>query len=219
MRYIRLFETFLNNLNLDPFYKIAKGNDYDTFLNKTDSLVFKYNILYRGGSDPYDRILFNQCFMADYIGHAREYGDDVNGIIYDYKDLLYFDNYVFNDLREYFEDNKDLKKIIKKVYTPYFSKYGVDTIEINDDIIDVEKFVFICLRKHINFKDACKNCKITDALVPIMLYYANIKNKNIISFTGADYQLYGGAEEYVVNDISKYPTLRDIWEKANSIEK
>jgi hypothetical protein len=213
MIFLKLFEDFNN---LEAIYKIAKDNDYDTFLSKTDSLVYQYNILYRGSSGSVDEVLFNECFMADFIGHAREYGDYINGIIYDFKDLLYFDNYIFNDLRKYFEDNEDLNKIIKEVYTPYFIKYGVDTIDINDKIIDVEKFVFIFLRKNINFKDSCKNCKITDALVPIMLYYANIKNKNIISFTGSDYQLYGGSEEYVVNDISKYPTLYDIWEKANN---
>ena len=208
MIFIKLFEDFNN---LDPLYKIAKGNDYNTFLDKTDSLVYNYNILYRGSSE-YDRILFDECFMTDYIGHAREYGEDIDGILYDKNDLIYFDNYTFNELREYFED---LDKIIKEVYEPYFKKYGVDTIEINDNIISVEKFVYIFLKKNINFKNACKNCKVSDALVPIMLYYAKKKNKNIISFLGSDYQLYGGADEYVVNDVSRYITLKDIWNKAN----
>ena len=48
-----------------------------------------------------------------------------------------------------------------------------------------------------------------------MLYYAKKKNKNIISFLGSDYQLYGGADEYVVNDVSRYITLKDIWTKSN----
>ena len=211
MIFIKLFEDFNN---LDPLYKIAKGNDYNTFLDKTDSLVYNYNILYRGSSE-YDRILFDECFMTDYIGHAREYGEDIDGILYDKNDLIYFDNYTFNELREYFEDFEDLDKIIKEVYEPYFKKYGVDTIEINDNIISVEKFVYIFLKKNINFKNACKNCKVSDALVPIMLYYAKKKNKNIISFLGSDYQLYGGADEYVVNDVSRYITLKDIWNKAN----
>ena len=211
MIFIKLFEDFNN---LDPLYKIAKGNDYNTFLDKTDSLVYNYNILYRGSSE-YDRLLFNECFMTDYIGHAREYGEDIDGILYDKNDLIYFDNYTFNELREYFEDFEDLDKIIKEVYEPYFKKYGVDTIEINDNIISVEKFVYIFLKKNINFKNACKNCKVSDALVPIMLYYAKKKNKNIISFLGSDYQLYGGADEYVVNDVSRYITLKDIWNKAN----
>lgn len=211
MIFIKLFEDFNN---LDPLYKIAKGNDYNTFLDKTDSLVYNYNILYRGSSE-YDRVLFNECFMTDYIGHAREYGEDIDGILYDKNDLIYFDNYTFNELREYFEDFEDLDKIIKEVYEPYFKKYGVDTIEINDNIISVEKFVYIFLRKNINFKNACKNCKVSDALVPIMLYYAKKKNKNIISFLGSDYQLYGGADEYVVNDVSRYITLKDIWTKSN----
>jgi hypothetical protein len=199
---------------LDPLYKIAKGNDYNTFLDKTDSLVYNYNILYRGSSE-YDRVLFNECFMTDYIGHAREYGEDIDGILYDKNDLIYFDNYTFNEQTEYFEDFEDLDKIIKEVYEPYFKKYGVHTIEINDNIISVEKFVYIFLRKNINFKNACKNCKVSDALVPIMLYYAKKKNKNIISFLGSDYQLYGGADEYVVNDVSRYITLKDIWTKSN----
>ena len=155
MIFIKLFEDFNN---LDPLYKIAKGNDYNTFLDKTDSLVYNYNILYRGSSE-YDRVLFNECFMTDYIGHAREYGEDIDGILYDKNDLIYFDNYTFNELREYFEDFEDLDKIIKEVYEPYFKKYGVDTIEINDNIISVEKFVYIFLRKNINFKNEISLCK------------------------------------------------------------
>jgi hypothetical protein len=212
MIFIKLFEDFNN---LDLLYKIAKDNDYNTFLDKTDSLVCNYNILYRGSSE-YNIILFDECFMTDYIGHAREYGEDIDGILYDKNDLIYFDNNTFNELREYFEDIEDLDKIIKEVYKPYFKKYGADTIEINNNIISVEKFVYIFLRKDINFKNACKNCKVSDALVPIMLYYAKNKNKNIISFLGSDYQLYGGADEFVVIDISKYTTLSDIWKKANN---
>ena len=106
MIFIKLFEDFNN---LDSLYKIAKGNDYNTFLDKTDSLVYNYNILYRGSSE-YDRVLFNECFMTDYIGHAREYGEDIDGILYDKNDLIYFDNYTFNELREYFEDFEDFNK-------------------------------------------------------------------------------------------------------------
>jgi hypothetical protein len=87
-------------------FKVAKGITYDNFLNKTDSL--NYNILYRGG------YLSNQVFMTDYIGHAKEYGDDVDGIVYNYEDLLYFNDRVFDNLRNQF--NRLTKQDIKKIY-------------------------------------------------------------------------------------------------------
>ena len=70
-KYIKSFDNY--NESIDINYKdlaaLAKKYDYDTFLNKTDSLVLKYNFLYRGMSEGDD--LGNDCFMTDYIGHAR----------------------------------------------------------------------------------------------------------------------------------------------------
>jgi len=67
-----------NTLNLSKIKKIAKGVDFNTFLKKTDSLAFEYDMLYRGSEDE----LENNIFMTDYVGHAFEYGDIVNGILY-----------------------------------------------------------------------------------------------------------------------------------------
>ena len=35
-----------------------------------------------------------------------------------------------------------------------------------------------------------------------------------ISFVGTDYADYGGQNEFVVLDVSKYKSLREIWEKV-----
>jgi hypothetical protein len=83
---------------------LAKKYDYDAFLNKTDSLTSKYDILYRGMLEGDE--LSNNSFMTDYIGHAREYGDYVDGIIINER-AMYFDNISFNKLR-----NDDFVKLL-----------------------------------------------------------------------------------------------------------
>ena len=62
-----------------------------------------------------------------------------------------------------------------------------------------------------NYKKYSMN-KQNDFLVPLLTYYAKSKGINIISFYGSDY---GGADEFVVNDITRYTKLSDMWKSAN----
>jgi len=91
------------NENVNNYTKLtdlAKQYDYETFLKKKDSLTSTYNILYRG---MYDTELTDKSFFTDYIGHATQYGEYVDGIIYNNNDVLYFDDNTFNNLRKNFE--------------------------------------------------------------------------------------------------------------------
>ena len=215
IKYRYLFEQFVNeNIeNLDSLYKIAKNFDYDTFLDKTDSLTNIYNILYRGCSFSDDEDLFDDVFMTDYIGHAREYGDNVNGIIYDQNEVLYFNNGVFNNLKK--ECNTLTKQELKNIYSPYINSGKLsDAMEKYDSEKLVVKFVYDFIHSDIPYSKI-QQTKNNDLLIPIMQYYAKSKDKNILSFLGGDYFDYGGADEFVVNDISKYVTLKDIWNKVN----
>jgi hypothetical protein len=54
--------------------------------------------------------------------------------------------------------------------------------------------------------------KKNDFFIPLLMFYAKSKGKNIISFWGSDY---GGAYEFVVDDVSKYTKLSDIWNSVN----
>jgi hypothetical protein len=86
---ITIFKQYLNeSVNFDKLLDIAKGVDYDTFLDKTDALSYFYYILYRGSEN--DDSLENDIFMTDWIGHARSYGEEVEAIIINKKDVLYF---------------------------------------------------------------------------------------------------------------------------------
>lgn len=205
------------NENLGKLIELAKKYDYNTFLDKTDSVVRIYDILYRGMTDG-DR-LTDFSFMTDYIGHARGYGDDnVDGIIYEYNDVLTFNDAVFNNLRKSFSNIS--KKELNSIYSYYFS---------NDKLLDamgeeygneksVINFVFKFIKSDISYIKVQQNKVKNDLLIPIMLHYAKQINKNIISFLGGDYSDYGGANEYVVRDITKYKKLSDIWKNANKQE-
>lgn len=150
----------------------------------------------------------DNIFMTDYIGHARQYGEYVDGIIYDSKDVLFFTDNVFNELRKELKDIT--KKEIHSIYTyyfknSYFSFSDKVSISFVYNFIHSDKSYFMVIsypRKH-------------DLLIPIMLYYTNTINKNIIGFLGSDYSEYGGQNEFVVNDISRYTKLSDIWESVN----
>jgi hypothetical protein len=84
-----------------------------------------------------------------------------------------------------------------------------------EDEKSVIKFVLNFIKSNTPYTKV-QNDKIkNDLLIPIMLHYAKIKNKNIISFVGGDYSDYGGADEFVVNDISIYIKLSDFWKKYN----
>lgn len=201
------------NKNLDKLVNIAKKYDYNNFLKKSDSVTDIYNILYRG---MYDNELKDKSFMTDYIGHAKEYGDNIDGIVYNDGDVLYFNDNTFNDLRQYFINIT--KKEINDIYSDCF---------INDKLSDamndkysneklIVSFVYNFIKSNVPYAKVSKSKIKNDLLVPIMLYYAKYaKNKNIISFLGNDYSNYGGTVEFVVNDVSKYKKLSDIWNSAN----
>ncbi len=213
MKYLKTYEKF--EQSFDSLYKIAKDVDYETFLSKTDSLTSIYNILYRGMVEGGS--LVNMSFMTDYIGHAREYGEaDVDGIIYNDGDILYFNDNVFNNLRKKF--NNLTKKDLKEIYSQYFKNYKLfDAMEGEYETErGVIKFVFNFINSDTPYTKIQQNKIKNDLLIPIMQHYATINNKNIISFLGGDYLDYGGADEFVVYDISGYTTLKEIWKKSNS---
>ena len=90
-------QEFLNEqLNQkSDFLDLAKKYDYDTFLDKISELTDEYNpssklnVLFRGMSEDE---LDDNSFMAEFLTHARGYGEWVDGIIITDK-VLYFDNY------------------------------------------------------------------------------------------------------------------------------
>jgi hypothetical protein len=213
----------------DELLDLAKQYDYDTFLNKTDALTSKYDILYRGMSEGDE--LCDNSFMTDWIGHAREYGEYVDGIIINEKPME-FDNYTFNEFRhnfpnlldpslttkyylfDYEEYEEKFKEKLRQIYSPYFkeSKLGDAMYQLDYDEDKIIDFVydFITDSREDYTKYSMK--KHNDFFIPILTYYAKSKGKNIISFWGGDY---GGADEFVVNDISKYTKLSDIWNSVN----
>ena len=199
-------------MKYDKLYSLAKGISFYDFLTKSDSLTSVYNILYRGYES---NGLEDNVFMTDYIGHARQYGDKVNGIIYNETDVLYFNDDVFNELRKHcrlFDKNN-----IKKIYNKFFE--SVKLFNAMDGKFHTENkvinFVYNFLKSEKPYSEISKT-KTNDLLVPIMMYYSEKNQKNIISFLGGDYIEYGGAYEYVVNDISRYTTLKQIWEETNT---
>lgn len=205
-----------NNLNenVNSYPKLldlAKLYDYETFLKKSDSVTSIYNILYRG---MYDQELTDNSFFTDYIGHATQYGDYVDGIIYN-DDILYFDDNTFNNLRRSFETIT--KKELNNIYILYFRNHKLYDAMVGEysDEASVIKFVANFLKSNIPYTKVQQNKVKNDLLIPIMLHYAQMKGKNIIQFVGGDYIDYGGADEFVVNDITKYTKLSDIWKSVN----
>ena len=215
---IRLFisEAFRKNVkestSLDKLLALAKGESYDYFVKKTDSITNFYDILYRGTSE---NELTNQIFMTDYIGHAKQYGDNVLGIVVDSRDKLFFNDSTFEGLKKWARSMS--KNDLISIYEPFFK---------NDKLFDamvgeystkrgVLTFIVNFIKSDISYSSIQQNKVKNDLLIPVMLQYAKLKGKNIISFVGGDYSDYGGATEFVVNNVSKYVTLKSIWEKAN----
>lgn len=201
-----------NKNNYVKLIDLAKQYDYETFLKKTDNVTSIYNILYRG---MYDTLLTDKSFFSDYIGHATQYGDYVDGIIYNDNDVLYFDDTTFNKLRDRFKNitNNELNNI----YSYYFENhklYDAMDGEYSDEV-DVINFVKSFLKSNTLYTKVQQDKVKNDLLIPIMLYYAELKGKNIIQFIGGDYSDYGGADEFVVNDVSRYDKLSDIWKRNN----
>ena len=223
----KIIRKYLNeSAKQEDLLDLAKKYDYDTFLNKTDNLVSKYNILYRGLREGDE--LSDNIFMTDQIGHAREYGDYVDGIIVNDK-VLYFDNSTFNKLREDFDKllipsipkyfdyddyEETFKEKLRQIYLPYFNEYklsdAMHQFDYDEDkIID---FVYNFIVDSVDDYKKYSMKKQNDFFIPILMYYAKTKGYNIISFWGGDY---GGADEFVVDDISRYTKLSDIWKSVN----
>ena len=188
--------------------ELAKGKTYDEFLNATDGLAYLVDFLYRG-SDTIE--LQDESFMTDSIGHAREYGDSVGGILPNFEtDLIRFDTGEFDKLRREFS-SMTLNQI-RDIYTPYFTRPNI-AFEYQDD--EVPTVVDKILKSKKPFELLDKSFNTTNVLIPIMLHYVRKHNKNILSFLGTDYVAYGGQNEYVVDDVSRYVTLHDVWEYVN----
>lgn len=222
-------QEFLNEqLNQkSDFLDLAKKYDYDTFLDKISELTDEYNpssklnVLFRGMSEGE---LDDNSFMAEFLTHARGYGEWVDGIIITDK-VLYFDNDEFDNLRENFiqvilptfpkyfdydEYQDEIKEKLKQIYNNSKlddAMYQLDYTE--DKIID---FVYDFLVNSTEKYSKYSNKKINDFFIPLLTYYAKNKGYNIISFRGSDFY---GADEFVVNDMSKYTKLSDIWKSVN----
>lgn len=207
-----LFET---SRNLDKIIELAiKERDYHTFIKKTDNLTSFYNILYRG-MDEGDEIQ-NMSFFSDYVGHAEQYGEYIDGIVVDRTDFLYFNDNVFDSLRKNF--NSITKKNLESIYQPYFSNYKLDNSMVDNYSSEesVINFVYDFIKSNKPYSTIQKNPQKNDLLIPIMMHYAINNNKNIVVFVGGDYADYGGTEEYVVFNVSKYPKLSNIFKKFNN---
>jgi hypothetical protein len=204
---------------------MAKNTDYETFLEKvnrvSDEYNFgsNYNILYRGMVEG--DVLTDDSFMAEFLAHARGYGEWVDGIVVEDK-ILYFNDGEFNKLRkkiidnddEYEEEEEEVKEFLKQIYNPYFNNYKLDDamyqLEYTEDmVIDfVYNFLVNSSENYSKYSDK----KINDFFIPLLMYYAKSKGFNIISFRGSDFY---GADEFVVSDMSRYTKLSDIWKSVN----
>jgi len=202
-------ESYIKLLDLAKKY-----DDYHTFVLKTDSLTSVYDILYRGMEDGDE--LDHHSFFTDYVGHAKQYGMNVDGILYNNKDVLYFDDKVFNQLRDKFKDLD--KKSIREIYSYHFDNnklYDAMDGEYADED-SVVKFVMKFLKSNVPYSKVSKDKVKNDLLVPIMMYYGEKLGKNIIQFLGGDYDEYGGQDEFVVSDVSRYKKLSDVWQWVNA---
>jgi hypothetical protein len=186
---------FLNESTIvkqyDDLINIAKQYDYDTFLNKTDNL--NYQFLYRGMSEG--DILSDNSFMTDYIGHAREYGEYVDGVVVNNKSIMYFDNDAFDYLRKdfiqvilpsfpkyfdnYVEYQEEIKEKLRQIYKPYFNEnkltdamYELDYTK--DKIID---FVYDFLVNSTEKYEKYSKLKINDFFIPFLTIKLKEKGK------------------------------------------
>ena len=208
---------------------LAKKYDYETFLDKISEQTDEYNpnsnlnVLFRGMLEGDE--LGDNTFMAEFLTHARAYGEWVDGIIINDK-VLYFDNDEFDNLRENFiqvilptfpkyfdnydEYEQEIKEELKQIYNNSKLDEAMYQLDYSEDkIID---FVYDFLVKSTEKYSKYSNKKINDFFIPLLIYYAKNKGYNIISFRGSDFY---GADEFVVNDISRYDKLSVIWKSVN----
>jgi hypothetical protein len=218
------------NENVNSYPKLidlAKQYDYETFLEKSDEITATYKILYRGMSEGDE--LSDNSFMAEFLSHAQGYGELVDGIVIN-DSVLYFDNAEFDKLRKKFievilpsfpkyfdnyeEYQEEIKEAFKKIYDQYFTNYKLTDAMYQldyaeDKVIDfVYDFIVNSTEKYEKYSDK----KVNDFFIPLLTYYAESKGYNILSFRGSDFY---GADEFVVNDISRYTKLSDIWKSVN----
>lgn len=195
--------------------ELAKKYNYDEFIKSTDRVAFVYDILYRGMMS--DDTISDKSFFTDYVGHAEQYGEYVDGILISNKDILFIDDNEFESLRAKF--NTISIQELQKIYKFYFDNYKLFDAMVNeyDSESSVLKFVLSFIKSNHPYTKIQQHKIKNDLLVPIMLHHAELKNKNIISFLGGDYSDYGGADEFVVNNTSKYIKLSDFWKEINEL--
>ena len=208
--------------------ELAKKYDYDAFLEKISELTDEYNshyalnVLFRGMSE-YDELRDNS-FMAEFLEHAKGYGELVDGIVFSDK-VLYFNDVEFNALRDEFveiilpsipenfdydEYEEEIKEKLKNIYNNSNLSDAMFQLNYSEDkVID---FVYDFLVNSPEKYSKYSNKKINDFFIPLLTYYAKSKGYNIISFRGSDFY---GADEFVVNDMSRYTKLSDIWKSVN----
>lgn len=231
MRFIKGIHEFLNETagRYSDLEELAREHDYETFVDKTDALASKYNIIYRGMSE--DDELEDDSFFGEWVGHAREYGDHVDGVLVPMNDIMEFDNDRFEQFRlrgfdellslpsdvDYDEDAAKIKSKLRKIYQPYFDNYKLDDamyqLDYDEDKVIDFAYDFVVDSTE-DYEKISKN-KQNDFLVPLLMHYVKSKGKNVLSFWGGDYAMAGGALEFVVADVSKYDKLSDIWKNAN----
>lgn len=210
IEFVKSLDRGLNNSLIEAIehgFKLifeSDNTDYDKFVRKTDGM----DILYHGGAEYK---LTDMSFFTDYVGHAYEYGDYVNGIITDLsnKSVLLFDDNTFDKLRKNYSNLtvKDIKNI------SYYQKtINAGKIDKGDSLKTLK-----ILKSSTPYTTIAKNPQMNDLLIPIMLDYATKLGYNIIAFWGNDYAAYGGAMEFVVGDVSKYKTLTDMWSTKNNV--
>lgn len=223
MKYIKSVRIFLENRTMD---ELSKGISFEDFLDKSYYSPWRdYKILYRGMGGDY---LEDNIFMTDDLDHAKQYGENVDGILYN-EDVLHFDNNTFDEFRYNFlemlnidfpenhEEESNLKNKLDDIYGQYFrnGKLTDAMYQSNKNEREVIDFVYdFILGSNTKYRELSMT-KNNDFMIPILSYYAKREGYNIISFWGSDY---GGSDEFVVNDITKYKTLRGVWEESNGIE-
>ena len=231
MDYIKLFDNYNNDNKLKEL--VQGSDDYQSFLENVNvnSGLF---ILYRGS---YFDGIENKSFFADELAHAEQYGENVDGLIIpNMKEIMHYDDEVFSELKEdmhititgnydysYFEDYKDeiedyesiLKERIREIYSYYFKNDKLTDAMYQADCDEncVVDFVYdFCFEANNTYSEVSKT-KSNDFLIPLMLYISTKvldAPRNIISY---DSIAFHGSIEYVVDDVSKYVKLSDVWKK------
>ena len=195
----------------------SQSGSYEDFLKKVDGKGW-YDVLYRGHSG--DSKTAN-IFATDYYGHAKEYGDQVDGYVYSPSDVLFFNEPVFREMKN--EYGKMTAKQLSKIYKEAFSENRLDEAMYmgvkKQDEKSVLGIVAKTLRGEAGIDDISMDKYIMDLMIPVMQHHATSKGKKIIGFLGGDYAIYGGQNEYVISDVSGMPRMTDIWNASRKSVK